>query len=97
MGPMIFSVLTLYASSMLARILIGGGLVLVVSAGLSALLEGLLSDAASNIGGMPSTAFQLLMLGGVGDAISILGSALLTRAAINAAGRILGVKLAQGG
>lgn len=97
MGSLIFGALSLFASSMLARVLIGGGLTLLVSAGVSAAVDGLLGDAIRTLGSLPATVLDLVLLGGLGTALSVIGSALLTRAAILAAGRVLGVSIGGNG
>lgn len=96
MAQLIFAILSLWASGMIAALLIGGGLTLLVGVGLNAAIEGLLNSASAYVGGATSGVFNLLMMGGVGEALSILGGAIITKAMINMAGRILGVAINAG-
>jgi len=76
----------------IARILVGAGLTLITSVGIDTAFAALLNSATSGIGS--SGYIGLLQLGGVGAAMSIVGSAMLTRVALNGAGRIIGARLA---
>jgi hypothetical protein len=73
------------ASSFLARVLVGAGLVLVSAVWIGGAVEGLLDDAAASIGGATGAIVQLMALGGAGQALSIVGSAIVGRAALVAA------------
>lgn len=68
-----------------ARMLQGAGLSLATTAALLPLLTGALSLAASKLGGLPGDVLSLVGLSGVGEALSIIGSAMLTRFAMGAA------------
>jgi hypothetical protein len=92
MPAMIYGLLTLWASSLLARILIGAGLTMVIAVGLDTALDAMLNQAIANISAAPGAALQLGLLGGVGTALSIVGGALITRVTIMAASNVLGVK-----
>lgn len=93
MPAIIFALLQMWATGLIARLLIGGGLTVLVGAAMDVTLTAMLNQVVSNISGMPSVALQLLLLGGVGTAISIIGGALITRAVVNMAGKVMGVKL----
>jgi hypothetical protein len=77
-------------SGALANLLIGGGLTLVVASGIEVLLEDLLNQITSSMSGMPSDILSLSLLFGWGEALSIIGGALLTRVAIKAAANVVG-------
>lgn len=81
-------------SSFLARVLLGAGLTLVTAAGLSILLTSALDQAVTALSGLPEAALKLALLGGAPEFFSIIGSALLTRAAYQSAQTVLGVKSA---
>lgn len=93
MASLLFGVLTVWASSAIARLLIGGGITIVVASGIGATLGSLLDSATSELSALPSVAFNLIALAGFGDAVSIVGSAILTRAALITASNFMGVKI----
>lgn len=74
-----------------ARLLAGAGLAIGTYAVLSNLLDSFLQLLTSSLNGITSGFANLLWLAGVGDAISIVGSALVAVAAINSARVFLGV------
>ena len=96
MPAVIFAILTAFATSLLARVLIGAGLTLIVASAMDVTSTGLLNAASGHISGLPAVALDLILLGGVGTMLSIIGGALITKAALTAAGTILGVKLKGG-
>lgn len=81
--------------SFIARILTGAGLAVVSGAALIPLVTAALDAAAAGLGGMPGDMLAICNMGGIGEAMSIIGSAMLTRTAINA-GK-LGLKKAASG
>jgi hypothetical protein len=78
----------------IATALLGGGLALVSYGALSVLLTGALDSAADAVG-LPGDMLNILLLGGLGQILSILGSAMLTRLAITSAS--LGIRRRAGG
>lgn len=68
----------------IARILTGAGLALVTGAALVPVVTTALDAAASGLGGMAGDILAICNLGGVGEAMSIIGSAMLTRTVIGA-------------
>lgn len=66
----------------IARVLGGAGLSLVSAAVLIPLVTTMLNEAASAMGGMPGDMLSIVALFGFGEAMSIIGSAMLTRLAI---------------
>lgn len=93
MGKLLYGVLQLFAGGLLGKLLIGAGLTLIVATGLNSGIELMLGHVLANVSSLPGKIFQLLMLAGLGQCISIIGGALLTRAALMAAGQIMGVKM----
>lgn len=69
----------------IANALIGGGLALVSWGALSVVLTTALDAAADAFGGLPGDVLSILLIGGLGQILSILGSAMLTRLAITSA------------
>lgn len=72
-------------SSAIARVLVSLGIAFFTYSGIVYLVELALDQFSSIIGGLPSSVISLIGLAGVDQAISIVGSALLTAAAIKAA------------
>lgn len=73
-----------------ARVLAGAGLALGTYSILSGLLDDFLSLLTGSLNGVTSGFSNLLWLAGVGEAISIVGSALVAVAAINSARVFIG-------
>lgn len=70
--------------SFIARILTGAGLAITTGAVLMPVVTTALDAAASYMGGMAGDMLAVCNLGGAGEAMSIIGSAMLTRTAITA-------------
>lgn len=77
----------------IASALGGAGLSLVTAAVMIPLVTTALNTAASSIGGITGDVLNVILLFGFGEAISIIGSAMLTRMVIGS-GRV-GVKRAS--
>lgn len=75
----------IFISQFIVRALAGAGLALITYQGLSGYIEGFLSAWADSVSGLPSDMVALLMMAGVGEAIDIIGSAMLSIAAIRLA------------
>lgn len=82
---LILGALGVIASSFLARVLVGAGLTLVSAVWIGGAVETALGYVADAWGGMPGSVVQLLALGGVGQALSIVGAAMVGRAGLVAA------------
>lgn len=78
----------------LARVLTGGGLALVSFAGLSALWLGALELVRGYAAGVAGDMMALILLFGFGEALTILGTAVMTRAGLQAA--TLGLSRSRG-
>lgn len=66
-----------------ARVLGGAGLSLATAALLLPAITSALNAAASGINGIPSDVLNVALLFGFGEAMSLIGSAMLTRVAMN--------------
>lgn len=73
-----------------ARVLAGAGLAIGTYSILSSLLDSFLALLTSSLNGISSGFSSLLWIAGVGEAISIVGSALIAVAAINSARVFIG-------
>lgn len=94
MGAILVRVVQWAMAGWLGSVLVGGGLTLIIGVAIADQVEGLLDTAANSIAGLPADMFALAMLSGVGEALTIIGSALMARAALQVAGRILGIRKA---
>jgi len=84
------SLLVWVLAGALARVLLGAGLALGTYAALSAMLDNMLALLTSELDAVSGGFAALLWIAGVGDALSIVGSALVAVAAINSARVFLG-------
>lgn len=75
----------------IARVLAGAGLALGTYSMLSGLLDDFLALLTTSLNGVSAGFASLLWIAGVGDAISIIGSALVAVAAINSARVFIGM------
>lgn len=69
-----------------ARILSGAGLSMVSFAGITAVVTTALNLVVTYVQGLTGAVAQIVLLLGTGHALSIIGAALLTRAAMSSAG-----------
>ena len=76
---------------LIAKVLVGAGLTLVTASFVAGYVNDLLDYLGDQIGGMPADLLALLGLGGFGTMLSIIGSAMLARVALNGVQRIVGV------
>ncbi|QQQ03667.1 DUF2523 family protein [Lysobacter enzymogenes] len=83
LGALLASLLGTAAS----RVLTGVGVGLVTYAALTPVISSALTIARNATAGITASVLQICLIAGLGDCISALGSALLTRAAISA-GRV---------
>jgi hypothetical protein len=83
------------AAGLIQRVLVGAGLSLIVGVGFEALISSSLASAASNLSGGGGSALAFARLLGVGDFLSIVGTALVTRAYITlTSGAVMGMRKA---
>lgn len=75
-----------------ARVLGGAGISIVTGAILMPLVSGALNSAAAAIAGIGGDMLQVMLLGGIGEILSITGAAMMTRMAL--ASTKLGLKKA---
>lgn len=67
-----------------ARFLVGGGFALASYAAITTAVTGALNATQGYIGGFGGDLLKIVLLAGVSDALTLIGAALLTRAAWNA-------------
>lgn len=80
----------LFGSGFIANLLAGAGLGLISFGSLSLILNQGLSFVLSQFGALPADIAGVILRAGFGTALSIIGSALLVRAAVASAGVSLG-------
>jgi hypothetical protein len=85
--PFLGSLLVSLLGTAAARVLTGVGVGLVTYAALTPLISSALTMARDMAAGITASVLQVCLIAGLGDCMSMLGSALLTRAAISA-GRV---------
>lgn len=79
-------------SSVIVKLFLALGIGLFTYYGLYELIQQLLSQVQAAMSSLPSAVFQLVSLAGIPQALSIIGSAVLTRASINAIQTFFGVR-----
>jgi len=82
MLSILYGVLGWAMTGLIPTVLVGAGLSLATYTGLSPLIDSMLQNAVNSLSGMPLEAVQWTLLAGVGEALSILGSAILSRLTI---------------
>lgn len=93
MPAFLYGLLSWMAAGLVQRVLVGAGITLVVFTGTESMVESALNSIGAKFGALPSTVAQIAMLAGVGEFLTLLGAALLTRLAIDAAMNIAGFKV----
>ncbi|MCC5067069.1 DUF2523 domain-containing protein [Xanthomonas campestris] len=82
--PWLSTLLTQLVGSAIARMATGAGIGLVTLAALTPIVLSALNEAASKFGGITSAVANIMLLSGMGFGMSLIGSAILTRVAIEA-------------
>ena len=82
------------AGSLTGRMLAGAGLALATFAGIQLVVDELMLQIQNNMSGLPAGVAAIISMSGVGDGLSMVGSAFLGRAAMVAT--MVGVKKAAG-
>lgn len=91
MPAVLVAFVTWALGSFIARILIGASLTLLLATGFDVAVRTFLNQAAGYIGSAPNVALQLMLLSGVGTALSLLGGAILSRIVLQAGARVIGI------
>ncbi len=94
MGKLLYLILGNIVGTGIARLLTGAGLSLVTFAALTPLVLSMLNAGANAFSGIASATLNIMLLSGLGVALSAIGSGILTRVAIVAAA--VGIKKAAG-
>ncbi len=76
------TLMTALLGQSIARGLTGAGLALTVGALLTPVVTGGLNTVVSYAGNIPSNILQVMLLGGFGEVLSIVGTAMVTRVAM---------------
>lgn len=82
--PWVAALLTNLLGTAAARVLTGAGLGLATFAALTPLVLAALNAAATRFNGIASNVANVMLLSGFGLAVTMIGSAMLTRVAIDA-------------
>lgn len=82
--PWLGSLLASLLGTSVARMLTGAGLAIVTFAGMTPLVLSALNHAADLLEGVGGSVLQIMLMCGAGEALSMLGSAIMTRVAIDA-------------
>ncbi len=80
-------------SGFASRVLLGAGVSFVTYTFGDDLVQNYLNLIVGQLGSLPASVFAILQMMGVGDALSIMGSALLTVVSVRAAGMVLGIRM----
>jgi len=91
MWAVLMRIITWATASGLGRVLTGLGIGVVTHVAVGGLITSYLNSASSSVGSMPANITQVLLLMGIGQYLSIVGVALLTRAAIQQAIKTFGM------
>jgi len=91
MKAILFELLKWWGQGGIASMMTGAGLSLVVFAGLELTIMNFLEDAVSGINNLPADVVKVLLLVGGGEFLSLVGSAILTRVALNQAAAQFGL------
>lgn len=91
MWAILLRIITWATASGLGRILTGLGIGVVTHVAVGGLITSYLNDASASFGSMPSAVVQIILLMGVGQYLTIVGVALLTRSAIQQAIKTFGM------
>lgn len=93
MHALIFTILQWVIVSTLARIFAGITLAIVAQTFLADYALDMLAQAVSSLNALPSIAGSIMLLTGIGQCITVLGTALLTRITIVASAKAFGITL----
>lgn len=93
----LFSFLEKLLGNSAARFLYGGGFALASYAAVTTAVTTSLNAAEGYIGGMGGDLLQIVLLAGVSDALTLIGAAILTRAAWSSGKPLIRVVGQQGG
>ena len=82
--PWLVTLLTSLVGSFLGRVLSGAGLGLVTFAALTPVVLSALNKGAQKFNGITGTVLNIMLLSGLGVGLSIIGSAIVARVAVEA-------------
>jgi hypothetical protein len=90
--PWLGALLASLLGTAISRMLVGAGLALVTFAAITPLVLSALNAGAQAFNNIGGAVLQMMLISGLGVALSAIGSAMLTRMAIDAAKTSLSVK-----
>lgn len=91
MGELIKKIVQYALGSMIARLVLGLGVTVVTYQGLTEAIPPLLNGIVSSLNTVSAEAVNIILLAGLGDALTIIGSAAIARATLVAATNAMGV------
>jgi hypothetical protein len=83
--PWLGVLLSSLVGSAISRMLVGAGLAVATFAVLSPMVLSALNAAASSFSGIASATLQIMLISGLGSALTAIGSAMVARIAVEAA------------
>ncbi len=97
MFQIIVNILQSFVKGGVQSFMVQAGLTAVSVGSISFIADNALSQVVSSFGALPEAVYQFALLTGFGSFLNIVGSALLTKIALNAASESLGLKLNKKG
>lgn len=91
MGSFLLKILQFAIGSAIAKLLVGAGIAAVTYRGLSTLVPPLLDGFVNSLNDVSSEALNIILIAGLGEAITIIGSAAIARATLAAATSSIGL------
>lgn len=82
--PWLAALLTQLLGSAVARVATGAGIGLVTFAALTPIVLSAMNEISARMGGIESAVLNIMLLSGAGPALSMIGSAIVARVAIEA-------------
>lgn len=93
MPLVLYTIMQYVIVSTLARVFAGITLAVIAQTFLADYALDMLGDAVTTLNGLPSVAGSIMLLTGIGQCITVLGTALLTRISIVASAKAFGISL----
>lgn len=80
----------------IAQALTGAGITIVSAAWVGSYVDDLMAEVASGLSNIGGLALTFMAMGGIGQALTVIGSAIVARVTWKAAAQLIGLKLAGG-
>lgn len=91
MKSLMFQAVEWFAKGGVPAFLASSGMTMVVFAGIDLAVQSAMDNIVATLNSVEGDLLQLVLLSGVGEAISLIGSAILTRVALLQASNVLGL------